>query len=122
MKKYLIAILIAVFAMAGIAQKKDDKNKVSKVEANAEKVLIELANATLKAHGGDSFKNMKSLTIIGSVDVTPSTFQQKIPATFVTIFAGDKYRFELNNPFQPIKQIFDGKPFQMFKADLIFRL
>ena len=71
--------------------------------------MLELANATLKAHGGDNFKNMKSLTIIGSVDVTPSNFPQKIPATFVTIFAGDKYRFELNNPFQPIKQIFDGK-------------
>ncbi len=109
MKKYLIAVLIAIFAIAGIAQTKDDKNKVSKVEAKAETILNELANATLKAHGGDSFKNMKSLTIIGSVDVTPSTFQQKIPATFVTIFAGDKYRFELNNPFQPIKQIFDGE-------------
>ncbi len=109
MKKYLIAVLMAIFAVSGIAQTKDDKSKVSKVEANAEKVLNELADATLKAHGGDSFKNMKSLTIIGSVDVTPSTFQQKIPATFVTIFAGDKYRFELNNPFQPIKQIFDGE-------------
>jgi hypothetical protein len=51
---------------------------------------------------------MKTLSIIGSVDITPSTFPQKIPATFVTIFADDRYRFELNNPFQPIKQIFDG--------------
>jgi hypothetical protein len=110
MKKYLVALFIAVFAISGVAQtKSDDKNKDSKVEAKTENALLELANATLKAHGGDSFKNMKSLTIIGSVDVTPSNFPQKIPATFVTIFAGDKYRFELNNPFQPIKQVFDGK-------------
>lgn len=109
MKTYLIALFIAVFAISGIAQIKDEKSKDSKSEVKTETALLDLANATLKAHGGDSLKSMKSLTIIGSVDVTPSTFQQKIPATFVTIFAGNKYRFELNNPFQPIKQIFDGK-------------
>lgn len=103
MKKYLIALFIAVFALSGIAQTKE-----SKIEVKTETALLDLANATLKAHGGDSLKKVKSLMIIGSVDVTPSTFPQKIPANFVMIFTGDKYRFELNNPFQPIKQIFDG--------------
>ncbi len=109
MKKYLLALFIAFFAISGIAQTSNNKNKDSKTEVKAENALMELANGTLKAHGGDSFKKMKSLTVIGSVDVTPSNFPQKIPATFITIFAGDKYRFELNNPFQPIKQIFDGQ-------------
>src|SRR5690606_10813045 len=33
---------------------------------------------------------------------------RSFPVTFVTIFAGEKYRFELNNPFQPIKQVSNG--------------
>ena len=68
----------------------------------------ELARLAVEAHGGETFRKMKTLSVIGSVDVTTSQFPQAIPATFVTIFAGDKYRFELNNPFQPIKQANDG--------------
>jgi hypothetical protein len=69
---------------------------------------IELAKSTLKAHGGEALRGMKSLVVRGSVDVTTSAFNQAIPATFVVIFAKEKYRFEIMNPFQPIKQVFDG--------------
>jgi hypothetical protein len=31
------------------------------------------------------------------------------PATFATIYAGDKYRLEISNPLQPFKQVYDGK-------------
>ncbi|MEZ5344041.1 MAG: hypothetical protein R2681_00670 [Pyrinomonadaceae bacterium] len=51
---------------------------------------------------------MKTLSISGDVEVTASMINQPIPATFVTIFSGDKYRLEINNPFQPLKQAFDG--------------
>jgi hypothetical protein len=51
---------------------------------------------------------MKTLSMIGTVDVTASSMPQPIPASFVMIFAGDRYRVEINNPFQPIKQVFDG--------------
>jgi hypothetical protein len=69
---------------------------------------VALAKATLKAHGGEKLRTMKSLIVRGSVDVTTSAFNQAIPATFVVIFAKEKYRFEILNPFQPIKQVFDG--------------
>ena len=69
---------------------------------------IALAKLTLAAHGGDKLKNMKSLVVRGSVDITTSAFNQAIPATFSMVLAGEKYRFELINPFQPIKQVFDG--------------
>ncbi len=74
-------------------------------EFQAEKKLAQL---TLEAHGGAKLKAMRSLVISGSVDVTTSAFNQAIAATFITIFSGDKYRLEINNPFQPIKQIYDG--------------
>jgi hypothetical protein len=67
-----------------------------------------LAKLALSAHGGEKLRVMKNLIVRGSVDVTTSAFNQAIPATFVVIFAKEKYRFEINNPFQPIKQVFDG--------------
>jgi len=70
-----------------------------------EKALAKLA---LEAHGGTKLKAMKTLVIRGSVDVTSSVIAQAIPATFVTIFSNEKYRFEIDNPFQPLKQVFDG--------------
>ena len=71
----------------------------------AEQALAKLA---LEAHGGEKLRAMKSLIMRGSVDVTTSAFNQAIPATFVVIFAKEKYRFEIMNPFQPIKQVYDG--------------
>jgi len=69
---------------------------------------IALARLALTAHGGDKLKNMKSLVVRGSVDITTSAFNQAIPATFSMVLAGEKYRLEIMNPFQPIKQVFDG--------------
>lgn len=69
---------------------------------------LELAKAALTAHGGDKFKNMKTLVVSGSADVSGSP-TTTFPATFSTIYAGEKYRLEITNPFQPFKQIYDGK-------------
>lgn len=69
---------------------------------------IALAKLALEAHGGEKLKGMKSLIVRGSVDVTTSAFNQAIPATFYVVLAKEKYRFEIANPFQPIKQVFDG--------------
>jgi len=67
-----------------------------------------LAELTVAAHGGQKFREMQSLVISGSVEITTSAFPQAIPASFMTIFAGEKYRLEINNPFQPLKQAYDG--------------
>lgn len=64
------------------------------------------ADLTVKAHGGEKLLKMTSLVIRGSADINIQA--RSFPVTFVTIFAGEKYRFELNNPFQPIKQVSNG--------------
>jgi hypothetical protein len=76
----------------------------------ADKFIAEkaLAAKVAEAHGGAKFREMRSLVMNGSVDITASNFPQSIPATFVMILAGDRYRIELTNPFQPLKQTFDG--------------
>ncbi|MBC7900469.1 MAG: hypothetical protein H7070_10515 [Saprospiraceae bacterium] len=69
---------------------------------------IALAKLALEAHGGAKLKAMKTLVISGSVNVTMSASAQTIPATFITIFSNEKYRIEIKNPFQPLKQVYDG--------------
>ncbi|MCC6824912.1 MAG: hypothetical protein IT172_04125 [Acidobacteria bacterium] len=66
----------------------------------------ELAKAALEAHGGRKLSDLKSMTIAGSVDV--NVFNQVLPGTFAMVFEGEKYRIDLNNAAQPLKQVFDG--------------
>lgn len=112
MKKYSILLLIVIFAVSTFAQTKEKAKKNEKGK-NTNTVLktsspLELAKETIKIYGGDKFKNMKTLVVRGTADVSGSptiTF----PATFATIYAGEKYRLEVSNPFQPFKQVYDGQ-------------
>jgi hypothetical protein len=106
MKKFLIA-LIAVFIWSAGGYAQGHTKATALVTPKFDKEIA-LAKQTLEAHGGEKLRVMKSLIVRGSVDVTTSAFNQAIPATFVVIFAKEKYRFEIMNPFQPIKQVFDG--------------
>ncbi|MBK9216456.1 MAG: hypothetical protein IPM59_12845 [Chloracidobacterium sp.] len=69
---------------------------------------VSIARAAVAAHGGEKLRQMRSLLVRGSADIA-ATPSQVIPASFVLALAGERYFFELNNPIQPLKQIFDGK-------------
>lgn len=110
----MLSILFSFSAFGTFAQKTDvnqnKKNITSQSVAKTDnKEAVALANAAIKAHGGDKFKDMKTLIVNGSADVTASVFSQTLPATFVTIFSGDKYRIEINSPLTPFKQVYDGQ-------------
>lgn len=112
MKKIILFIAIIIAATNVFAQKDtktvaDTKSKTETIKTDDN--LLETAKLALAAHGGDKFKTMKSLVIKGSVDITASNFPQAIPATFDTVYAGEKYRMEIKNPFQPFKQVYDGE-------------
>ncbi len=66
-----------------------------------------MAKAALEAHGGEKLQQLRSLITKGSLDL--NVFNQSTPATFSMAISGEKYFFEINSPFQPLKQIFDGK-------------
>ncbi len=100
----LAALITALFTLSIVASAQP-KTAPAGDKFAAEKALVNLA---IDAHGGDKFRKMKTFSMIGTVDVTASSMPQPIPASFVMIFAGDRYRVEINNPFQPIKQVFDG--------------
>ena len=112
MKHIKIFFLVLVFAASVLAQTDKDKKPTEKdkpATANLKTAApLELAKAALAAHGGDKFKNMKTLVVRGTADVSgsPST---TFPATFAMIYSGDKYRLEISNPVTPFKQIYDGQ-------------
>ncbi len=99
---------IALFTVSSIIVSAQPGAATNGAATNANTEEQQLAKLAIEAHGGDKLRAMKTLSMIGSVDVTASTIPQAIPATFVMIFAGERYRVEINNPFQPIKQTFDG--------------
>ncbi len=110
MKKILIVIL-ALFAFASSAFSQPDSSS-TKPSAPEKKVAsdtaaIEVAKATLAAHGGDKLKQLKSLVMKGSADLT--FMGQAMPGAFSTAVSGDKYYFELTSAVQSLKQVFDGR-------------
>lgn len=111
MKKYMILVLMFMLAADSFAQQAGQKSKKAETAAPASfsksATPLELAKATLAAHGGDKFKNMKTLVVRGTVDISGSP-TQTFPGTFATIFSGEKYRLEINS-FQSLKQTFDGQ-------------
>ena len=109
MKRSIALFLFAyAFAIPCFAQNGTASKPVVAVKAAVENTPIETAKAAVAAHGGDKLTKMKSLVARGTVDIT-GAFSQVIPALFMMVIAGDRYVFELNNPFQPLKQVFDGK-------------
>ena len=69
---------------------------------------LTLAKAALTAHGGEKFRTMKTLVVRGTADVS-GNMPMNIPAGFAFVYAGERYRVDITNPFQPLKQIYDGE-------------
>ncbi len=93
------------------AAAKDEKKTVveaPRVAVKTDATPLELAKAAVEAHGGDKFLKMKSLIMRGSVDVTSSAFPSAIAGTFAQIFAGDKYRLQINAVVFNFLQTYDG--------------
>ncbi|MGI8554833.1 MAG: hypothetical protein ACR2LT_00535 [Pyrinomonadaceae bacterium] len=101
----ICGLFIAILVCGLIVQA---DSKISGKILNPDEAALEIAKTTLAAHGGDKFKNMKTLIVRGTAEVSGSP-TQTISATFAFVYAGEKYRVDINNPFQPLKQIFDGE-------------
>src|SRR5687768_1193298 len=100
--------LLTLNSFSQAAQKIPAVTAEKAIAVSTESNPLTTAMSAIKAHGGDNFKQMKSFLVRGTVDVT-GTPTYVIPATFMIVISGDKYVFELNNPIQPLKQVFDGK-------------
>lgn len=84
-------------------------NTISAPSITASSTPIELARAALAAHGGDKFKNLKSMMLTGSVNLYAPNNNQPIPGKFVMVVVGDRFRLDVSAPPAPaFKQIYDG--------------
>lgn len=122
MKNITILSLLLVFALNVSAQtdknkKSGEKNKPATSQISKTASPLELAKAALLAHGGDKFKQMKTLIVRGTADVSGSP-TMTFPAPFVMTYAGDRYRLEITTPFLQFKQIYDGQQTYSSTADV----
>lgn len=71
---------------------------------------LDLARAALAAQGGEKFKNLKSVVLIGTVNFYGPNQAQPIPGKFVMVTVGNKIRVDIDaSPLMVFKQIFDGQ-------------
>lgn len=69
------------------------------------------ARAALAAHGGDSFRNLKSLILKGSGLAFSPLSTQAAPIDFTIVYAGTRVRIDMKAPFGMIHLINDGEQF-----------
>lgn len=125
MKRYapilipLVLILIlasSVFAQSADPAKSNGAPAVAKATIPAAPAItakstpLELAAAALAAQGGDKFKHLKSLVMVGSANLYAPNSSQSIPGKFVMVTAGDKVRIVIDaSPMFMFKQVYDGQ-------------
>jgi hypothetical protein len=121
MKRYAPTLVLLLISSAALAQGPEAAKSNGAATAAASTIPaptaitanttpIELARAALTAQGGDKFKNLKSMMLIGSADLYAPNSTQSIPGKFVIVTTGDKVRIEIDaRPIFNFKQIFDGQ-------------
>jgi hypothetical protein len=117
MKKYLLLFCIIALGANALAQGEKSKTETKTTQIAQAKAAaikpdatpLELAKAALQAHGGDKFKGLKSLTQVGTADVSVPNSTQTLAVSFKQILSGDKFRFEINAPVANFQQIYDGE-------------
>lgn len=121
MKRYLstpvLLLLLGTFALAQEppAAKPNGStpstaSTITAATIAASSTPLELARAALAAQGGDKFKNLKSMVLIGTADLYPPSSTQSIPGKFAMVTVGDKVRIDIDaRPVFNFKQIYDGQ-------------
>lgn len=120
MKHLLTPVVFLFLAVVATAQEPSTARPITADTRNANTIAvpaisanstpIELARAALAAQGGDKFKNLKSMTLFGSVDLYPPNSARSIPGKFAMVTAGDRVRIDIDaSPIFAFKQIYDGQ-------------
>lgn len=119
MRKQLFSVLsLAAVVLLGavIASAQDAKNGTATPAAGSSSSIsssstpMDLAKAALASQGGDKFKNMTSMVLIGSVELYAPNSTQSIPGKFVMVTAGDKMLIDIDaRPAVSFKNIYNGQ-------------
>ncbi|HXI26103.1 MAG TPA: hypothetical protein VNG71_19775 [Pyrinomonadaceae bacterium] len=121
MKYALALVVLLLFSISALAQQ-TDAAKSSGNGSTASSTIppapaitdksspAELAAAALAAQGGEKFKSLKSMWIMGDANLYAPNSSQSIPGKFSMVTVGDKIRIDINaQPVFLFKQIYDGQ-------------
>src|SRR5437867_1336331 len=121
MKRYATLFCLILFGAAAVAQESNAvkpngavppaTNTIAPAPAiTPNSTPLELARAALAAQGGDKFKNLKSMMMVGTVNLYPPNSAQSIPGKFAMVTAGERVRIDIDaRPIVSFKQIYDGQ-------------
>jgi hypothetical protein len=70
---------------------------------------VELARAAFAAQGGEKFRNLKNMMLIGSVDLYAPSSTQSLTGKFGMLVAGEKLRQDVQSALFSFQLIFDGE-------------
>ncbi len=109
---FTIAVVL-LFASAAFGQEtvtpRAPKPTAVVASVKTDNTSIDLAKATLAAHGGDKLINIKNLVLRGTADLSDGASTQTISATFYITLSGVRYRFDIQSQALNYKQIYDGQ-------------
>lgn len=117
-----LALFLSV-ATASAQEKSPDKTKPTKTATtNASAAAqgktpvitaamspVELARAAFNAQGGEKFRNLKNMILLGAVDLYAPSSTQSLTGKFGMILAGEKLRQDIQSPLFSFQLIFDGE-------------
>jgi hypothetical protein len=122
MKKYAPTLLVLLVISSAALAQGPDAAKSNGAGTSAASTIppppaittnstpLDLARAALAAQGGDKFKKMKSMMLIGTAELYAPNSTQSIPGKFSIVTAGEKVRIEIDaRPVFNFKQIYDGQ-------------
>jgi hypothetical protein len=120
--KYPLALaVLLLFSISALAQSTDaaksngNGSAVSSTIPAAPAITdksspTELAAAALAAQGGEKFKSLKSVWIMGDANLYAPNSSQSLPGKFSMVTVGEKIRIDINaQPVFNFKQIYDGQ-------------
>jgi hypothetical protein len=70
---------------------------------------VELARAAFAAQGGEKFRNLKNMMLVGSVDLYAPNSTQSLTGQFGMLVAGEKLRQDVQSALFSFQLIFDGE-------------
>ncbi len=70
---------------------------------------LDLARAAFNAQGGEKFRTLKNMVLIGAVDMYQPGSTQSLSGKFGLIFAGERMRLNIQTPLFQLEGIFDGE-------------
>jgi hypothetical protein len=76
---------------------------------NAAMTPVELARAAFAAQGGEKFRHLKNMMLIGTVDLYAPNSTQSLTGKFGMIVAGEKLRQDVQSALFSFQLIFDGE-------------